>query len=99
MSRNLKSWKMSLPEDSQAWRDMAELSRELGMQPAETARVIIVEWSRALHGRLPGGAQPSVVVPQPVVQPPVETKPKENELDQAKARGKRFAAGILDDDE
>ncbi len=98
MSRILKTWKMSLPEESQAWRDMAELGRELGMQPAETARVIIVEWSRSLHGRLPGSAQTSVVVPQPVVQPPVEEK-KENSIDQAKARGKRFAAGILDDDD
>ncbi|HLG75763.1 MAG TPA: hypothetical protein VKX46_05075 [Ktedonobacteraceae bacterium] len=104
MRDNFKTWKMGLPEDSLAYQDLLEYGRELGMQPAETARVIIVEWSQARRGRLSlgGGFLPQMVVPSQTVAPASTApngKPKEVEIDQAKARGKRFASSILDDDE
>src|SRR5215470_6731027 len=99
---NFKSWKMGLPEDSLAWQDLLEYGRELGMQPAETARVILVEWSQARRGRMAlGGGVPQQIVAQP--QPAVQTQvsqalAKDAEREQAKARGARFA-GTLDLDD
>ncbi len=101
---NFKTWKMGLPEDSLAWQDLLEYGRELGMQPAETARVILVEWSQARRGRMAlGGGIPQFVgtQSQPAVQPPIsQAQPKATEREQAKARGARFASTFdLDDDE
>lgn len=99
---NFKFWKMGLPEDSLAWQDLLEYGRELGMQPAETARVILVEWSQARRGRMAlGSGIPQQVVVQPAVQTPVvPDRVKETEHEQAKARGARFASTLagLDDE-
>ena len=101
MREHFKCWKMGLPENSQALQDLLEYGRELGMQPAETARVILVEWSQARRGRMAlGGGVPQAVgiPPQPAGASPV-SQAKDAEREQAKARGARFASTLnLDDD-
>jgi hypothetical protein len=94
----LRTWKTSLPEDSPVLKDLLELGREMGMQPAETTRVILTEWSRALRGRSPfsGSFIPQMVAQAPT--PPARDMPKKNERQQAKERGTRFA-GTLDLDD
>lgn len=99
MREHFKFWKMGLPEDSLAWQDLLEYGRELGMQPAETARVILVEWSQARRGRMAlGGGVPQQVVAQSAVQPPV-VPDRAKETEQAKAKGTRFAKAFAPDDE
>ncbi len=104
---NFKIWKMGLPEDSEAWQDLLAYGRELGMPPAETARVILVEWSQARRGHMSlGGSMPESVrsVPQAPVQERAEvgrrTRPeKDDARERAKARVARFAGALnLDDD-
>jgi hypothetical protein len=104
---NFKTWKMGLPEDSEAWQDLLAYGRELGMQPAETARVILVEWSQARRGHMSlGCAMPELVrsVPQtPVREGTGVSRSKRSEKDdareRAKTRGARFAGALdLDDD-
>src|SRR5262249_1315818 len=104
---HFKTWKMGLPEDSEAWQDLLAYGRELGMHPAETARVILVEWSQARRGHMSlGGSMPESVrsVPQASVQKRAEgsrgTGPeKDDARERAEARLARFAGGLqLGDD-
>ena len=104
---HFKTWKMGLPEDSETWQDLLAYGRELGMHPAETARVILVEWSQARRGHMSlGGSMPESVRPQPraLVQEKAEvsrgTGPeKDDARERAEAKLARFGGGLkLDDD-
>ena len=94
------TWRMSMPDDSTAWLDLLEYGRKLGMQPAETTRVIIVEWSEARRGRMVLSGMPfmGALPPTPVPAQSLEKSAQPNERERAKARGARFA-GTLDLDE
>jgi hypothetical protein len=99
----LKTWKVSLPEDSPVLKDVLEYGSEMGMQPAETTRVILTEWSRAMRGRNPfGGVQPHMMSAAQVQVTPEQ--PKEPRAfagqEKAKTRGTSFAKRTmrLDDD-
>lgn len=98
---NLKTWKMSLAEDSEAWRELLNYGRELSMHPAETARVILVEWAQARQGRMTiGGGVPFLpqVQTRPV-EPPEIVKPSNGEREQANATVAHFAGMLGDDDD
>jgi hypothetical protein len=95
---HFKFWKMGMPEDSQALQDLLEYGRELGMQPAETARVIIVEWSQARRGRmvLGGGVQPLVSTqPQTARPAPSSVVRSQAEHERAKAREGRTLCQLV----
>jgi len=104
---NLKTVRVSLPEDSPVWLDLLELGQEMGLQPSEAARVALTEWSRALRGRIAiGGGVPQFAMPQmPVPAPPVETgkangAQADAERERTKARITRLGGGVkLDDDD
>lgn len=102
MGTNLKTWKVSLPEDSPVLTDLLEYGREMGMQPAEVTRVILTEWSRAMRGRNPFAA---TMAPHTIHTPPEPSPIKKSEADaereKAKTRFAKFgkATAGLDDDE
>jgi hypothetical protein len=104
---HFKTWKMGLPEDSEVWQDLLAYGHELGMHPAETARVILVEWSQARRGHMSlGSSIPKFVssVSRASVQERAEvsrgTGPeKDDARERANARVARFAGALnLDDD-
>jgi hypothetical protein len=96
---NFKIMKVGLSADSLAWQDLLEYGRELSMQPAETARVILVEWSQARHGHLALGGGVPHFTPSPVHGESSKPKELNAEHERAKARGARFASTVnLDDD-
>jgi hypothetical protein len=93
-----KTMKVVLPEESPVWRDLVEYGREMGMQPAETTRVILAEWSRAMRGRTPFGAMMPQFsqMPAPTSDPGVPNK-RNASVERERAKGARFA-GTFDDD-
>ena len=102
---NLKTVRVSLPEDSPVWSDLLELGQEMGLQPSEAARVALTEWSRALRGRIAigGGVPQYALPPQAPVPVPVETNKangSREEAERTKARVTRLGGGVkLDDDD
>ena len=103
---NLKTVRVSLPEDSPVWLDLLELGQEMGLQPSEAARVALTEWSRALRGRIAiGGGVPQIALQHAPVPAPVETSKANGsqadaERERTKARVTRLGGGLkLDDDD
>lgn len=96
-----KIMKVKLPEQSPVWRDLVAYAEEQGVPPAEAARSILTQWSRALRGMNAFGG---MIIPQQhqvPVQSTAPAPPVNQKREQDKARGARFAGALtgLDDDE
>lgn len=100
----IKTWKVSLPEDSPVLKDLLKYGSEMGMQPAETTRVILTEWSRAMRGLNPFGTMLPNIPSAPVQVTKTEEPPADTGREKAKVRevrGANFAKRSmhLDDDD
>lgn len=98
---NFKTWRMGLAEDSEAWQEMLVYGRELSMQPAETARVILVEWAQARRGRMTIGGSGLAFLPQASAVPPIATEKStkvNGERERANATVAEFASMLNLDD-
>jgi hypothetical protein len=93
---NFKTWRMGLPEDSEAYQELLVYCRELSLQPAETSRVIIAEWAQARRGRMTIGRGMPAFMPAVPAAPLADDQPAHAnaKLEQADATTVHFASMI-----
>ena len=89
-------WTTGLPDDSEALEDLQRLADELGVTKAEANRLLLIAYSKAIHGKLSQlwGFNVGSTVPSPylVEAPMTQNEKAENMNSERHQRRRRSAA-------